>query len=64
MAAARRYERRAQLAAPAPVRDANGERVLVEAMRYLAQSDPVKNRSAIEMLSEHVRTRFPLDPDW
>jgi hypothetical protein len=26
--------------------------------RYLAQSDPVANRSAIELLSEHVRTRF------
>jgi len=36
----------------------DGQRVLVEAMKYLAQSDPVKNRSAIELLSEHVRTRF------
>jgi hypothetical protein len=35
-----------------------GQRLLVDAMRYLAQSDPVKNRSAIELISEHVRTRF------
>jgi hypothetical protein len=27
-------------------------------MKYLAQEDPVKNRTAIELLSEHVRTRF------
>lgn len=36
----------------------DGQRLLVEAMRYLAQSDPVNNRSAVELLSEHVRTRF------
>jgi hypothetical protein len=36
----------------------DGQRLLVEAMKYLAQSDPVKNRAAIELLSEHVRTRF------
>jgi hypothetical protein len=36
----------------------DGQRLLVEAMKYLAQADPVKNRSAIELLSEHVRTRF------
>jgi hypothetical protein len=36
----------------------DGQRVLVEAMRYLAQSDPVMNRPAIELISEHVRTRF------
>jgi hypothetical protein len=36
----------------------DGQRTLVEAMKYLAQADPVKNRSAIELLSEHVRTRF------
>jgi hypothetical protein len=27
-------------------------------MRYLAQADPINNRGAIELLSEHVRTRF------
>ena len=36
----------------------DGQRLLVEAMRYLAHSDPVSNRAAIELLSEHVRTRF------
>ena len=36
----------------------DGQRTLVEAMKYLAKSDPVANRSAIELLSEHVRTRF------
>ncbi len=36
----------------------DGQRLLVEAMRYLAQADPVANRSAVELLSEHVRTRF------
>ena len=36
----------------------DGQKMLVEAMRYLAQSDPVANRPAIELLSEHVRTRF------
>jgi hypothetical protein len=36
----------------------DGQKMLVEAMRYLAQSDPVANRAAIEWLSEHVRTRF------
>jgi hypothetical protein len=36
----------------------DGQRLLVEAMRYLAQEDPIKNRSAIELISEHVRTRF------
>lgn len=36
----------------------DGQRLLVEAMRYLAQTDPIANRHAIELLSEHVRTRF------
>lgn len=36
----------------------DGQRLLVEAMKYLTQADPVANRSAIELLSEHVRTRF------
>jgi hypothetical protein len=35
-----------------------GQRLLVEAMKYLAQSDPMSNRQAIELISEHVRTRF------
>jgi hypothetical protein len=36
----------------------DGQKMLVEAMRYLAKADPVNNRGAIELLSEHVRTRF------
>lgn len=36
----------------------DGQRLLVEAMRYLAQSDPQANKPAIELLSEHFRTRF------
>jgi hypothetical protein len=36
----------------------DGQRLLVQAMKYLAQSDPVANRPAIQLLSEHVRTRF------
>ena len=35
-----------------------GQRLLVEAMKYLAQADPIANRGAIELISEHVRTRF------
>ena len=36
----------------------DGQKTLVQAMRYLAQSDLISNRGAIELLSEHVRTRF------
>ncbi|MGA9526556.1 MAG: hypothetical protein WBS24_00430 [Terriglobales bacterium] len=36
----------------------DGQKVLVEALKYLAKADPVANREAIELLSEHVRTRF------
>lgn len=35
-----------------------GQRLLVEAMKYLVHVDPVTNRRAIELISEHVRTRF------
>ena len=35
-----------------------GQRLLVQAMRYLAKADPDSNRPAIELLSEHFRTRF------
>jgi hypothetical protein len=34
-----------------------GQRLIVDAMRYLAQDAP-SNRAAIELLSEHFRTRF------
>lgn len=36
----------------------DGQRMLVEAMKYLTHADPVTNRPAIELISEHVRTRF------
>lgn len=36
----------------------DGQRLLVDAMRYLTQADPIANRAAIQLLSEHVRTRF------
>lgn len=35
-----------------------GQRLLVEAMKYLTKSDRNGNREAIELLSEHFRTRF------
>ena len=35
-----------------------GQRILVDAMRYLLQSDREGNREAVELLSEHVRTKF------
>jgi hypothetical protein len=35
-----------------------GQRLLVEAMKYLVQSDPDVNRPAVQLLSEHVRTQF------
>ena len=35
-----------------------GQRLLVEAMKYLAQSGVHENRQAIELLSEHFRTQF------
>jgi len=43
---------------PSDPRYVDGQRLLVEAMKYLAQSDPVANRDAVELLSEHVRTKF------
>jgi hypothetical protein len=36
----------------------DGQKLLVDAMKYLAQADPLQNRPAIELISEHVRTRF------
>ncbi len=35
-----------------------GQRLLVGAMRYLAQTDPRKNRPAITLLSDHFRNNF------
>lgn len=36
----------------------DGQKLLVEAMKYLAQTDPEANREAIGLLSEHFRTQF------
>ena len=40
------------------VRYIEGQRLIVEAMKYLARSDRDKNQPAIALLSEHFRTRF------
>jgi hypothetical protein len=44
-----------------------GQRLLVDAMRYLIKTAPEDNRAAVELISEHVRTQFrmsdsPLQP--
>jgi hypothetical protein len=36
----------------------DGQRVLLEAMKYLLQADRDGNRDAAELLMEHVRTKF------
>ena len=36
----------------------DGQRVLVDAMNYLAKSDPRENKDAVAFLSEHFRTQF------
>ncbi len=35
-----------------------GQRLLVDAMKYLTQTDKDGNRSAVELLSEHFMTNF------
>jgi hypothetical protein len=35
-----------------------GQRLLVDAIRYLVQTDPQANLPAVELLSEHFRTKF------
>ncbi|MCU1286351.1 MAG: hypothetical protein JWO13_2701 [Acidobacteriales bacterium] len=50
-------KRRAIKRTPDP-RYVEGQRLLVEAMTYLAKSDPKNNRDAVNLLSEHFRTRF------
>ena len=35
-----------------------GQRLLVEAMKYLIQQDPQNNRAAVMIISEHFRTKF------
>jgi hypothetical protein len=50
-------KRRGAKRTPDP-RYVEGQRLLVEAMTYLAKSDPKNNRDAVNLLSEHFRTRF------
>lgn len=35
-----------------------GQRLLLQAMKYLMQQDPEGNKPAVMLLSEHFRTRF------
>ncbi|HEU5415135.1 MAG TPA: hypothetical protein VFW31_15320 [Candidatus Angelobacter sp.] len=35
-----------------------GQRLLIEAMKYLMQQDAEKNKPAVMLISEHFRTRF------
>jgi hypothetical protein len=35
-----------------------GQRLITQAIRYLVQSDPERNVPAVELLSEHFRTKF------
>ena len=49
--------RKAKPRKPDP-RYVEGQRVLVEAMRYLIKQDPQRNKDAVMMISEHFRTRF------
>jgi len=40
------------------LRYVEGQRLLVEAIKYLVKTGRARNRAAVELLSEHVRTRF------
>jgi hypothetical protein len=39
----------------------DGQRCLVNAMSYLVKSGPRRNKAAISLLSEHVRTNFRME---
>ena len=46
---------------PTPIAESpyiEGQRLLVEAIKYLVREDPTSNREAISILSEHFRTQF------
>ena len=51
-------QRRRQREPSSDPRYVEGQRLLVDAMKYLAQSDRDANRQAIELLSEHFRNSF------
>jgi len=40
------------------VRYVDGQKLIVEAIKYLAQTDPEQNKDAVSLLSEHFRTQF------
>lgn len=40
------------------LRYVEGQRLLVQAIRYLVQTDPRGNLEAVELLSQHFRTKF------
>jgi hypothetical protein len=40
------------------LRYVEGQRLVVEAIRYLVRSDPRGNLPAVELLSQHFRTKF------
>jgi hypothetical protein len=50
--------RRKQQTRKGDTRYIEGQRLIVEAMKYLAQSGPQQNKPAFELLSEHFRTQF------
>ncbi len=50
-----RKSKRKQIPDP---RYVEGQRLLVDAIKYLTKSDLSSNRPAIELLSEHFRTQF------
>lgn len=39
-------------------RDVQGQRLLVEAIKYLVRSDPLGNVSAVKLLSKHFLTKL------
>jgi len=43
------------------VRYVDGQKLIVEAIKYLAQTDPEQNKDAVSLLSEHFRTQFRMD---
>ena len=36
----------------------DGQKLIVEAIKYLAQTNPEQNKDAVSLLSEHFRTQF------
>jgi hypothetical protein len=49
--------RKAKPRQPDP-RYVEGQRLLIDAMKYLIQQDPQLNKDAVSLISEHFRTRF------